>query len=174
MLAQLHPVVVHFPIALLTVYALLELIPWRRTWTDPRWIFVKRILLILGTMGILVALESGEARGGEVFDVGTALAYHARLADITRIIFVLMAGSHVVNMIGAWVTQRVRKYEWAHVSWKVVERIAFFFLLRPVTILLASIGLVVLTITGALGGGMVYGPDADPVVRVVYSLFKLR
>jgi len=35
----------------------------------------------------------------------------------------------------------------------------------------ALIGAVCLTITGALGGAMVYGPTSDPFVSFIYTLF---
>ena len=37
-------------------------------------------------------------------------------------------------------------------------------------ILLALVGLVCITITGGLGGTMVYGPNADPFFGVIYKL----
>ena len=40
----------------------------------------------------------------------------------------------------------------------------------PLTPLLALIGLVLVFITGALGGSMVFGTDADPFAKFVYHL----
>lgn len=174
LLAQLHPVMVHFPIGLLTVYALLELIPFRTTWTDPRWIFAKRTLLFFGTAAVIVAATTGEARGGENIAPGTALAMHELMGTITKSIFLVIAGSQLVLVSTRWIIRLVSKREWMHVIWKILERISIIIALRPVIVLLAVAGLVSLTITGALGGGMVYGPEADPMVKAVYALFNLR
>ena len=38
-------------------------------------------------------------------------------------------------------------------------------------LLIALVGIVVITITGALGGAIVYGPEVDPIVSVIYHLF---
>lgn len=172
--AQLHPVVVHFPIALLTLYALLELIPFKKIVADPRWILAKRVLLFVGTLGIFMALSTGEERGGENFEPGTVLAYHSLFATITVWIFGLLAGSQFVMTVTIWVTRFVTKREWLYVIWKIIERIARIFTLRPILIIGSLVGLITLTITGALGGGMVYGPDADPMVSFVYKIFKLQ
>jgi hypothetical protein len=45
-----------------------------------------------------------------------------------------------------------------------------FFSKRWVSILLAIVGLILITVTGALGGILVYGPDVDPVAKLLYSL----
>lgn len=172
--ASIHPVVVHFPIALLTVYALLEIIPIKIMWTDPRWIFAKRILLFVGTLGVFVALSSGEERGGENFDPGSVLAYHSLFATITTWIFALLASGQLVLTITVWITRLVTKYEWLYVIWKIIERIARILSLRPIVIIGSIAGLIALTITGALGGGMVFGSNADPMVELVFKMLGLK
>ncbi len=173
-LAELHPVIVHFPIGLLTLYAVLELIPFRVTWTDPKWIFAKRILLFCGTLAVIIAETTGEARGGENIVPGTVLAMHELMAAITKIIFVVLAGAEAVVAATVVVTRWVSKREWMYVIWKILERISKCITLRPVIIIGALAGLIAITFTGALGGGMVYGPDADPMVSIVYRLFGLK
>lgn len=42
---------------------------------------------------------------------------------------------------------------------------------NPLAIVLALLGLGALMITGALGGAITYGPDADPIVSIVYKIF---
>ncbi|HRH23611.1 MAG TPA: hypothetical protein PK295_03195 [Candidatus Magasanikbacteria bacterium] len=172
--ASIHPMVVHFPIALLTVYALLELIPFKKVVSDPRWILAKRVLLFVGTFGIFVALSSGEERGGENLEPGTVLAYHSLFATITTWIFGLLAGSQFVMTVTVWVTRFVTKREWLYVIWKIIERIARIISLRPILIIASITGLITLTITGALGGGMVFGPEADPMVSFIFNVLKLK
>lgn len=173
-MGQVHPMVVHFPLALLTVYVLMELIPFKKVIADPRWILAKRVLLFLGTLGAFVALSSGEERAGERIEPGTVLAYHSLCATITTWIFGLLAGSQLVMTITAFVTRLVTKREWLYVIWKIIERIARIVSIRPVIIVCSIAGLITLTITGALGGGMVFGPDADPMISFVYKAFKLK
>ncbi len=174
LLAQLHPVVVHFPLGLLTIYALLEIIPIKKMQQDPKWIFAKRLLLFIGTIGVCIALSTGEERGGENIKAGTVLGYHSLFATVTTWIFGLLAGSQFVLATTGWVTRMVTKREWMYVIWKIIERVARIISMRPIVIAASIAGLILLTMTGALGGGMVYGPEADPMVSMVYRLFGLN
>ena len=173
-LAQSHPMIVHFPIALLTVYALLEIIPIKKIHANASWVIAKRVLLFVGTLGVFVALQSGEERGGENLEPGTVLAYHSLFATITTWIFGLLASGQLVLTISAWVTRLVTKREWLYVIWKIIERIARILTLRALVIIASLAGLVTLTITGALGGGMVFGSQADPVVAFVFKMLGLK
>jgi len=47
-------------------------------------------------------------------------------------------------------------------------KLKYFILFPPVAIVLALAGLVAITVTGGLGGAIVYGPDADPFFKLVY------
>ena len=55
--------------------------------------------------------------------------------------------------------------------WNALCTIERTFFLAPILILGAIAGLSLITITGALGGAIVYGPDIDPIVSVIYHLF---
>ncbi|HEY3449962.1 MAG TPA: DUF2231 domain-containing protein [Myxococcales bacterium] len=58
----LHPLVVHFPIALLLVVPLLVLVAALRR-GDATWLAAALLLLGLGTLGAWLSVESGEAAG---------------------------------------------------------------------------------------------------------------
>lgn len=59
MTTNIHPLLVHFPIALLTVYSLLEAVPLKRIQKLPYWFYVKAVLLITGTISILPTILAG-------------------------------------------------------------------------------------------------------------------
>lgn len=84
-LSFLHPILVHFPIALLLVYSLLESIRFRNVET-------KKVLLYLGTLGAfaaaLVAPKGGYA--GLKF-------FHVLLAATTIIIFSTLSLCYLKN-----------------------------------------------------------------------------
>ncbi|MFA4887422.1 MAG: hypothetical protein WC595_04365, partial [Candidatus Nanoarchaeia archaeon] len=44
---------------------------------------------------------------------------------------------------------------------------------KALGIILSLIGLMLITITGALGGSIVYGTDTDPVVKLIYKILRL-
>jgi hypothetical protein len=55
--------------------------------------------------------------------------------------------------------------------WQVLKKLSTGIGYPAVLVLLALAGLCAVTITGGLGGSMVYGPNADPVVTLIYKLF---
>ncbi len=92
----LHPLVIHFPIALLLVapiFIVLGLVSQRRI----RGFFLAGFLmLLLGTVSAFVAVQTGKA-AGELADrtpeISTVLERHEELAETTLIIFnVLLVG----------------------------------------------------------------------------------
>ena len=58
---NIHPILVHFPIALLTLYAIWELIRFKKVTAQHYWFHVKAILIIAGLVTAELALGSGEA-----------------------------------------------------------------------------------------------------------------
>jgi len=177
---NIHPFFVHFPIALLTVYSLLELGSYfflsvrRQAWVFP----VKAFLLFVGVLAALVAL----ATGGIAEDLieGTTRSYilevHSSVAGVTTLLYVILAATYLVRIFdvkgwGARIASMNRLFAW---SWNIKRRFWNFFLnswLMPFVALLALIGII---ITGALGAAIVYGPDIDPAVSFIYHLFLVQ
>lgn len=89
----LHPLVVHFPIALLVVapiFVVLGLVA-PKLWKG--FALAALALMALGTMGAFVAVATGEAGAGLVERtevISTALERHEDLAEITRTVFVVL------------------------------------------------------------------------------------
>lgn len=169
---NLHPIFVHFPIALLTVYAVLELVPFKRLTEQVYWFYVKASLLILGTGGAFVALQTGEIAEHIVrnADNRNLIETHATSAVITSWIFGLLALAYLVSWIRRATTRDFGTLPYVGWIWKLLLSITNIVMRRPVTITLAFLGIIAVTITGALGGSIVYGPDIDPVAQFFYDL----
>lgn len=91
----IHPLVVHFPIALLLVAPLFIVIGLLRK-PDRRFQFMLAalILMALGTVGTFVAASSGEAAGELVENIPQAkavLEHHQELAETTEIAFAALS-----------------------------------------------------------------------------------
>lgn len=153
---DLHPMIVHFPVALLTVYALLEIarLPMfrRSVW----WFPVKTVFLLLGWLGSVAAVTTGLTTSEAARITGEwpkLIAVHKNFGIATLVVFGVIALAYVFA------------------AQKKDNAFSKFILRAPVVIPLALLGLAFVTITGALGGAMAYGADVDPVVSIMYKLF---
>jgi uncharacterized membrane protein len=110
----LHPLIIHFPIALLLVApffiiaALLVSVPRRQAF-----LISALVLMILGTASVYVALSTGEAAGKlaeRTTQVNAVLERHENLAERTRLTFtgltVILAGILAVPSLVKWEPSR--------------------------------------------------------------------
>ncbi len=163
---NVHPMLVHFPIAFLTLYAVCELIPWRTLRANPAFRSFKTALVIVGAISALAARQAGEMIE-DMFESGpdaNLVEMHSLFGNATTIIFCVIAGAYIVELLHAkqiqkkWVTQVLY---WLHFISRIV--------LHPiVVVVLALLGLIAVSVAGALGGAIVYGPDVDPFVSFIY------
>ena len=98
-----HPLVVHFPIALLAtvpVFLVLGLlVPARRE----QFATAALILLVLGTLGAILAVRTGEASEENAKRVPAAhdtFERHEELGERTRLIFILLTGAFAALVAG--------------------------------------------------------------------------
>ncbi len=176
MIEQLHPIVVHFPIALLTIYGLLELISIFPKVRHNRTIwYIKLFLLLIGLVSVQAALFTGEAAGDAGYGVKSIIERHERFANITLWIY----GVALIGYLCQWFL-----YDGITKSWgqkiigtrfhRFLTGFVYFMRRYGIYYLLALAGIIALTVTGALGGAMVYGTKADPVVKIVADLLHIQ
>ena len=169
-----HPIFVHFPIALLSIYAILECIHYKRIAAKPAFVTVKAVFLITGFIMGLVAAGAGP-EGGSVHSwlgystyvqptVRDIVEIHSTFAEFTLIVFGIIAFSYIVRLCN-FEKSTFAKY------WKYIRVLADFIAKPWILVILALVGLVLITITGGLGGSIVYGPNVDTVASYVFHLF---
>lgn len=172
---NIHPILVHFPIALLTIYAICELIRFKKVTTQHYWFHVKSIFVITGLVTAQLALGSGEAVQKMFSDVpekNAIVPVHAMFAETTVGIFFILAFSYLILWIEYDASKTLLgKYPRLSKPWARLVRVAKWIINTPTSLVLAFIGIIGITITGALGGAMVHGPEVDPFVSFVYHLF---
>jgi uncharacterized membrane protein len=87
----LHPLIVHFPVALLLVAPLFIMIGALLQPKKGRvYLFSALILMALGTTAVFMALETGEAAAKlteRTPEINTVLEHHEQLAETTRMAF---------------------------------------------------------------------------------------
>lgn len=165
-----HPIIVHFPIALLTLYCVLELI--HRWTTQDFWKPMRAVLVVTGTIGAFIALQTGELAEGAFrgSPLRSVLELHSLLANVTTILFGVLSGAYVIDFFSrhhAW--ERIRFVP--HTITTILDKTALIVLRTPLNYLLVIVAFSALSLVGALGGILVYGPDMDPVTKAVYWMF---
>jgi len=163
-----HPIFVHFPIALFTLYGVFELVRFSKVQSQPYWFYIKAILVILGTLAAFVTLQTGEMIKRQF--PGKLTETHSFFANITTYFFAAMALAYITSWIERDFKNIPDRFPRFKSLWTILLKIKTILLETKLTPLLALVGLVLITITGALGGSIAYGPDIDPVAKFVYNL----
>lgn len=159
---NVHPLFVHFPIALLTVYSVLEMIRFNKIRKQPYWFYVKAVLVILGALSAYVAAYFGDIAEHLITDKSTRplIHMHSTWAEVTIVIYSVLGIGYLIG----W----VEKIGW---SWSPLSKLRWLIINTPLVWLLALAGLIAILITGSLGGAVVYGTGNDPVTDFIYHLF---
>lgn len=170
---NLHPIFVHFPVALLTLYAILELLRFKKLTNWQPFFYVKMAMVFFGTLGTLPSLVSGDAIEHQ-FGVGqarTLVETHAGWAIGSTWIFGLITLFYLITWINrTGALSKITQDKIVAPLWKLLTRLSDAVIKRNLVIALALIGLLAITITGALGGAIAYGPDIDPAAQFFYNL----
>lgn len=167
---NLHAIAVHLPIGILSLYAVLELVRHRRLLVQPFWLPLKGVLAVAGALASLAARQTGELLAEQIERFGNApaaLAVHESWGTATVAIFSSIAAAYLLSGLaraGGPLARRVPPG---------LLRLGIRLAGSGWNALAAAVGLVAITVTGALGGGMVYGPNVDPVAALVYRLLGL-
>lgn len=170
---NIHPLIVHFPIAFFTVYALAEILRIKFLTKQNYWFYFKAIVLFIGLAGSGVAFLTGDTAKNLFEGQRNIIDLHEFWAQTTIVIFSVLAGAYFI----AWLEKvnfRSKLPKALTSLWNLLVMIEQFILSAPIAILLAVFGLIAVTITGALGGSLVYGQNFDPIVKLIYSWYGLN
>ena len=107
----LHPLIVHFPIALLLIAPLFVLIGALLSPLKGRtWFLTALTLMAVGTVSIFVAVSTGQS-AGELADrneaVSAVLERHEQLAETTRIVFAVLTVIFATIVLAPMALRRV-------------------------------------------------------------------
>ena len=165
---NIHPLFVHFPVAFLTIYSIMEFIRLRKITSKNYWFYTKAIILAVGFLGALIALTTGDIDKSN-FERNSPerqiISVHSTWAVISTYIYGLLVLLYIISWIDREKILSKGKLWLSLISIKNALLDSWF------CILIAAAGLIAITITGALGGAIVYGPLADPFVSFIYNIF---
>ena len=166
---NIHPLVVHFPIALLFVYSVITILPFRKWIPRINWADVGTVLLVFGFLGAFVSLQTGEIAADLTRPNRDLLEAHELFANMTS----WMYGLIIVGKVLVFIQTRSFFSKVPTFFQKGITSLGSLLTHRTVVILLALFGLLALFLTGALGGIMVYGPTADPLAPLILKVLGI-
>ncbi len=171
MILNVHPIFVHFPIALLTTYGVLELIRFKKITSQPYWFYIKGMLVIVGAMASYVAAFFGDIAKSYITDSNSRaiISKHEFWAHLTIIIFTILAIGYVIQWLKKTVAIQFQKPIFSRI-WTIIINLQIIVTETKLTLLLALAGVLAITITGALGGTVVYGKGNDPFTDFIFNL----
>ncbi len=157
----IHPMLVHFPVALLTIYALLELIQIKKIKETFNLFWVKAMLVIIGAASCVPTILAGgiseeQFKGSNKRPI---IGVHENFAIISTCIFGLAALGYLIQVWGKLKPEAT-----------IPKKLGRIFS-SPVFVVLAILGFIALSITGALGNAITRGPESEPITSFVYHLF---
>ena len=163
---NLHSIFVHFPIACLVIYSLLECISYIRKSKEKQLSFTKIFLLVVGIVFAFISLQSGEV-AEDILWRSALIEMHSQFANITYALYRIILVLYIISWEVIWL--QLKKYVNNAVIMKVVTLIAWM-QRYGIIALLSLIAMIALSITGALWWAISHGPAADPIVSFVYNL----
>lgn len=162
---NIHPIFVHFPIALLTIYSFIKVLPFNKFFKDGKKT-IERTFLFLGVLGAFFALNTGEIAEHIIKRNKDIVEIHSLFAGISTFIFSFLTFLEISNIL-------IKKnYFKGKISY-FLSIISDISEKNFLTNTLAIMGLLAIFITGLLGGVIVYGTTADPLAPILLKILGL-
>lgn len=166
---NIHPIFVHFPIALLVVYSIIKILPLKKWVPSVSWKDIELVLLVVGVLGAFAGLSSGESAEHLTRPNRALVEAHAFFAAAATWMYGLLLGGEFLRLVSGWIVKTIRAPKVLQVVFFVRDLLTHSFLATT----LAVLGLVTISVTGLLGGVMVYGTSADPIASIVLSILGI-
>lgn len=168
---NIHPLLVHFPIAFLLLYSLLKILPLDRWLPKVPWRHIQQVVLFFGVLGALVASATGETAEHLVRPNRQIVNMHSFFAGASTWIYGLILIGEITFILNPYI---VNKFTQDNILYKIFKLIEKVLANRIITLLLAIVGVFAISLTGLLGGVMVYGTSADPVAPFVLKVLGIQ
>ncbi len=168
---NIHPIFVHFPIALLFVYSIIKLLPFAKWFPNVAWRDIERLLLVVGIGGAYLSLSTGE-QAEELSRPNRSLVdAHAFFANFSTRMYLLLLIGEVANYINTKNFSFINKINYLP---KLIIWVEKILINKNLVIVLTILGFITLFLTGVLGGVLVYGTTADPLAPFILKILNIN
>jgi uncharacterized membrane protein len=175
-----HLLLVHFPIALLSLYTFLEILSVSKYFYKKESLEItKGILVVTGVVSAMFSRVTGEMVEDIInrnnAHMRATLNLHELFSGIVVAIFVILAISYLISFFEN--TPEIRNSKFYNRIRSIIPAwvltFIFFFESRFIRIILAVLGGIAVMLTGALGGILSNSCSIDPVTVLVCKAFGL-
>ncbi len=167
---NIHPLFVHFPIAFLLLYSLLKTLPFERLVPRFAWREVQLVVLVFGVLGAIVASATGEISEHLIQPDRQIVEMHSLFAATSTWIYGLLLLGELLTRMNPWIT---RKFPSMGLP-RLFRFLESTLTNRVLSVVFAIVGLLTISLIGLLGGVMVYGASADPLVPSILKLLGIK
>ncbi len=173
-----HLIMVHFPIALLTLYCFLEVLTIFRVFYQKHGLEIaKGILVLSGTFSAILSRQTGEMiseGANKVYLNRNILQLHEGFSFWATFIFVILSLSYLIYFfenIEALKTHKIYTTFKGKIHSQLKQFIKIFNS-RAIRVTLAIVGFCIILGTGTLGGILAHGCNSDPMTKLMCSIVQ--
>src|SRR5437870_2059942 len=122
---NIHPAIVHFPVALLTLYCLCELVWSRKLRANVSWFWFKFGLVVFGALSSWLTVWTG-GMAEDLLGRSSLIELHSTFGTVTAVFFSVLAVLYIVKFLTDFLSPLLRmafnfliqKYGVTRVIWK--------------------------------------------------------
>ncbi len=167
---NIHPIIVHFPVAMLFVYSIVKILPLKKWFPSVAWKDIERLLLLVGVLGACAALITGETAEHLVRPNHQLVEAHSTFATIATYVYGALLAGEFAAIINAKNYIYGKSWQWVSAILRLVERVLCN---KVFSVILAIAGFIAISVTGMLGGVIAYGLTADPIAPLLLKVLGI-
>ncbi len=167
---NIHPILVHFPIALLFLYSIIKILPLKKWIPNVGWRDIERVLLLVGVLGASAALATGGTAEHLLRANRKLVNAHANFGIAATWLYGALLAGEIAAIINAKNFVYIQNLQFIKKILLLLEKV----FCDPIfSGIIAFIALIAISVTGLLGGVIAYGLTADPVAPFILKLLGI-